>query len=184
MCPVRNLCGSLSTRDISVCRKPPRVRDGVSNPDRPEAQRPCRQGHAAGRGVSPPRRSRAESGVRTARRWGPRRLRSAQRTRLSPVSSYILGWNWGKDRCPIRTGHGPANIIALRRYAIGATGATGAIKAKSGDTVSATSQRLARNVRLVFDYMSMTENSRCRPRGRAAAAGSNGFRRSQGMWRP
>lgn len=64
---------------------------------------------------------------------------------------YILDWNWDEDRCTIRTGHGPENITALRRFAIGA------IKAKSRDTVAATIQRLARNVRLVFDYLRMTQ---------------------------
>jgi predicted transposase YbfD/YdcC len=71
---------------------------------------------------------------------------------------YTLDWNWDEDRCTIRTGHGPENVTALRRFAIGA------IKAKSRDTVAATIQRLARNVRLVFDYLRMTENSRRRPR--------------------
>jgi predicted transposase YbfD/YdcC len=70
---------------------------------------------------------------------------------------YILDWNWDEDRGTIRTGHGPANVTALRRFAIGA------IKAKSRDTVAATIQRLARNVRLVFDYLRMTDNSRSRP---------------------
>jgi predicted transposase YbfD/YdcC len=78
---------------------------------------------------------------------------------------YTLDWNWDEDRCTIRTGHGPANITALRRFAIGA------IKAKSRDTVAATIQRLARNVRLVFDYLGMTENSRRHPQGRPATAG-------------
>ena len=70
---------------------------------------------------------------------------------------YVLDWNWDEDRCTLRTGHGPENITALRRFAIGA------IKSKSRDTVAATIQRLARNVRLVFDYLRMTDNSRCRP---------------------
>jgi predicted transposase YbfD/YdcC len=70
---------------------------------------------------------------------------------------YILDWNWDEDRCTIRTGHGPENVTALRRFAIGV------IKSKSRDTVSATIQRLARSVRLVFDYLRMTENSRNRP---------------------
>ncbi|WP_295448735.1 ISAs1 family transposase [uncultured Thiodictyon sp.] len=78
---------------------------------------------------------------------------------------YTLDWNWDEDRCTIRTGHGPANITAPRRFAIGA------IKAKSHDTVAATIQRLARNVRLVFDYLRMTENSRRRPRPFPALAG-------------
>ena len=72
---------------------------------------------------------------------------------------YILDWNWnrGEDRRTLCTGHGPENITALRRFAIGA------IRSKSRDTVAATIQRLARNVRLVFDYLRMTENSRPRP---------------------
>jgi hypothetical protein len=78
---------------------------------------------------------------------------------------YILDWNWDEDRCTIRTGHGPENITALRRFAIGA------IKAKSRDTVAATIQRLARNVRLVFDYLRMTDNSRYRPPTLQALAG-------------
>ena len=78
---------------------------------------------------------------------------------------YILDWNGDEDRCTIRTGHGPAKITALRRFAIGA------IKAKSRGTVAATIQRLARNVGLVFDYLGMTENSRRRRRGRPATAG-------------
>jgi predicted transposase YbfD/YdcC len=78
---------------------------------------------------------------------------------------YILDWNWDEDRCTIRTGHGPENITTLRRFAIGA------IKAKSRDTVAATIQRLARNVRLVFDYLRMTDNSRYRPPTLQALAG-------------
>ena len=78
---------------------------------------------------------------------------------------YILDWNWDEDRCTIRTGHGPENITALRRFAIGA------IKAKSRDTVAATIQRLARNVRLVFDYLRMTDNSRRRPASLQAQTG-------------
>jgi predicted transposase YbfD/YdcC len=77
----------------------------------------------------------------------------------------LLDWNWDEDRCTVRTGHGPTNLTTLRRFAIGA------IKAHSRDTVAATLQRLARNVRLVFDYLGMTENARRRPRGRPATAG-------------
>ena len=78
---------------------------------------------------------------------------------------YILDWNWDEDRCTIRTGHGPENITALRRFA------TGAIKSKSRDTIAATIQRLARNVRLVFDYLRMTGNTRYRPPSLQAQAG-------------
>jgi hypothetical protein len=41
----------------------------------------------------------------------------------------------------------------LRRFAIGL------IKAKTQDSVASTIRRLARNVRLVFDYLRMTQNS-------------------------
>ncbi len=78
---------------------------------------------------------------------------------------HLLDWNWGEDRCTIRTGQGPENITALRRFAIGA------IKSKSPDTVAATIQRLARNLRLVFDYLRMTENSRYRTRAPQVQAG-------------
>lgn len=77
---------------------------------------------------------------------------------------YTLDWNWDEHRCTIRTGHGPENVTAPRRFAIGA------IKAKPRDTVAATIQRLARNVRLVFDYLRMTDNSRRRQRPLPAPA--------------
>jgi predicted transposase YbfD/YdcC len=67
---------------------------------------------------------------------------------------YILDWNWDEDRCTIRTGHGPENLTALRRFAIGI------IKSRTQESVATTLQRLARNVRLVFDYLRMTANSR------------------------
>ena len=66
---------------------------------------------------------------------------------------YVLDWNWDEDRCTIRTGHGPANITRLRRFAIGL------IKAISKDSVASTISKLARNVRRVFDYLRMTKNS-------------------------
>ena len=71
---------------------------------------------------------------------------------------YILDWNWDEDRCTLRTGHGPENITRLRRFA------TGLIKSKSRNSVAATIAKLARNVRLVFDYLRMTDNSIPGPR--------------------
>jgi len=67
---------------------------------------------------------------------------------------YTLDWNWDEDRSTIRTGHGPENLTALRRFAIGV------IKSRTQESVSSAIQRLGRNVRLVFDYLRMTENSR------------------------
>jgi len=80
-------------------------------------------------------------------------------------SHYILDWNWDEDRCRIRSGNAPENMTALRRFA------SGIIQAQSNDSVSSTIQRLARNVRLVFDYLRMTDNSRPRLRRAQPAAG-------------
>jgi len=66
---------------------------------------------------------------------------------------YILDWNWNEDRCTIRTGHGPENITRLRRFAIGL------IKSISKESVALTINKLARNMRRVFDYLRMTKNS-------------------------
>ena len=78
---------------------------------------------------------------------------------------YILDWNWEEDRCTIRTGHGPENITRLRRFA------TGLIKSKGRDSVAATIAKLARNVRRVFDYLRMTDNSIPRAQRSTARAG-------------
>jgi len=67
---------------------------------------------------------------------------------------YILDWNWNEDRCTICTDHGPENITRLRRFA------TGLIKSISKDSVALTIDKLSRNVRRVFDYLRMTDNSR------------------------
>jgi len=67
---------------------------------------------------------------------------------------YILDWNWNEDRCTLRTGYGPENITRLRRFA------TGLMQAISKESVAETIRKLQRNVRRVFDYLRMTENSR------------------------
>ena len=73
---------------------------------------------------------------------------------------YILDWNYDEDRSRIRTGHGPENITRLRRFAIGA------IKSRGAGSVAQKMRQLARNVRLVFDYLRMTKNS-CAQRDRS-----------------
>ena len=77
---------------------------------------------------------------------------------------YILDWNWDEDRCRVRADHGPANLTRLRRFAIGL------IKSKSSDSVAATIDKLARNVRRVLDYLGMTANSAPRAHGSASAS--------------
>ena len=66
---------------------------------------------------------------------------------------YILDWNYDEDRSRIRIGHGPENITRLRRFAIGV------IKSKGVRSVAQKMRQLTFNVRLVFDYLRMTENS-------------------------
>jgi predicted transposase YbfD/YdcC len=66
---------------------------------------------------------------------------------------YIIDWNYDEDRSRIRKGHGPENITRLRRFAIGV------IKSKGTRSVAQKMRQLMRNVRLVFDYLRMTQNS-------------------------
>jgi len=70
---------------------------------------------------------------------------------------YILDWNYDEDRSRIRTGHGPENITRLRRFAIGIIKNKGVHQ--SVRSVAQKMRQLTRNVRLVFDYLRMTENS-------------------------
>lgn len=85
---------------------------------------------------------------------GPEKLLAFNRNHWGVESHhYLLDWNWNEDRCTIRTGYGPENISRLRRFA------TGLIKAISKDSVAETIRKLQRNIRRVFDYLRMTENS-------------------------
>jgi predicted transposase YbfD/YdcC len=96
---------------------------------------------------------------------GPQRLLAFNRDHWRvEAHHYVLDWNWDEDRCRLRTGHGPANITRLRRFAIGL------IKSKSSDSVAATIDKLARNVRRVLDYLGMTANSAPRAHGSASAS--------------
>ena len=67
---------------------------------------------------------------------------------------YILDYTFDEDRSRIRTGYGPENMTRLRRFAIGV------IKSKAGKSVPQKMRQLAASVRLVFDYLRMTENTR------------------------
>jgi predicted transposase YbfD/YdcC len=69
---------------------------------------------------------------------------------------YIIDWNYDEDRSRIRTGYGPENMTRLRRFAIGV------IKSKGVRSVAQKMRELTRNVRLVLDYLRMTQNS-CAP---------------------
>src|SRR5260370_34674361 len=65
----------------------------------------------------------------------------------------MIDWNYDEDRSRIRTGYGPENITRLRRFAIGV------LKSKGRGGVAQKMRQLTRNVRLVFDYLRMSENS-------------------------
>lgn len=65
----------------------------------------------------------------------------------------ITDWNFDEDRSRIRTGHGPANVSRLRRFAIGI------IKAKGKTCVAQTMRKLCMNSRAVLDYLGMTKNA-------------------------
>jgi predicted transposase YbfD/YdcC len=85
----------------------------------------------------------------------PQRLLATNRGHWCIENSchYILDWNYDEDRSRIRTGYGPENITRLRRFAISV------IKSKRVRSVAQKMRQLMGNVRLVFDYLRMTENS-------------------------
>jgi predicted transposase YbfD/YdcC len=92
---------------------------------------------------------------RTPEQADPRRVLEVNRGHWTIENSchYILDWNYDEDRSRIRTGHGPENITRLRRFAIGV------IKSHGARSVAQKMRQLTRNVRLVLDYLRMTENS-------------------------
>jgi len=92
---------------------------------------------------------------RTPEQADPQRVLKVNRGHWTIENSchYILDWNYDEDRSRIRTGHGPENITRLRRFAIGV------IKSQGARSVAQKMRQLTRNVRLVFDYLRMTENS-------------------------
>jgi predicted transposase YbfD/YdcC len=89
----------------------------------------------------------------------PQRVLATNRGHWSIENSchYIIDWNYDEDRSRISKGHGPENITRLRRFAISI------IKSKGVRSVAQKMRQLMRNVRLVFDYLRMTENSGAQP---------------------
>ena len=91
---------------------------------------------------------------RPAKEAGPQRVLQANRGHWVMESChYMIDWNYDEDRGRIRTGYGPENMTRLRRFAIGV------LKSKGQGSVAQKMRRLTRNVRLVFDYLRMSENS-------------------------
>ncbi|MGO9438955.1 MAG: ISAs1 family transposase [Terriglobales bacterium] len=98
---------------------------------------------------------------RTPEQANPQRVLQVNRGHWTIENSchYILDWNYDEDRSRIRTGYGPENITRLRRFAIGV------IKSQGGRSVAQKMRQLTRHVRLVFDYLRMSENSCASRRG-------------------
>ena len=98
---------------------------------------------------------------RTPEQANPRRVLQVNRGHWTIENSchYILDWNYDEDRSRIRTGYGPENITRLRRFAIGV------IKSQGARSVAQKMRQLTRHVRLVFDYLRMSENSCASRRG-------------------
>lgn len=94
-------------------------------------------------------------GITSRRHTDAKRVLKVNRDHWTIENSchYILDWNYDEDRSRIRTGYGPENITRLRRFAIGV------IKSKGARSVAQKMRELTLNVRLVFDYLRMTENS-------------------------
>ena len=91
---------------------------------------------------------------RPGKQAGPQRVLQVNRGHWVIESChYMIDWNYDEDRSRIRTGHGPENITRLRRFAIGV------LKSKGRGGVAQKMRKLTRNVRLVFDYLRMSENS-------------------------
>ena len=92
---------------------------------------------------------------RTPEQANPQRILQVNRGHWTIENSchYILDWTYDEDRSRIRTGYGPENITRLRRFAIGV------IKSQGARSVAQKMRQLTRHVRLVFDYLRMSENS-------------------------
>ena len=83
---------------------------------------------------------------RPPKQAGPQRILRVNRGHWAIESChYMIDWNDDDDR--------PENFTRLRRFAIGV------LKSKGRGGVAQKMRRLTRNVRLVFDYLRMSENS-------------------------
>ena len=91
----------------------------------------------------------------SAEQANPEKVLATNRGHWSIENSchYIIDWNYDEDRSRIRSGYGPENITRFRRFAVGI------IKSKGVYSVAQKMRQLTLNVRQVFDYLRMTENS-------------------------
>jgi predicted transposase YbfD/YdcC len=93
---------------------------------------------------------------RTPRQMTPQQVLAINRGHWSIESvHYVIDWNYDEDRSQIRSGHGPANVTRLRRFAVGL------LKTfqKPTQSIAAMMRQLARRPRQVLDYLRLTANS-------------------------
>ena len=68
---------------------------------------------------------------------------------------YVIDWNYDEDRSRISKGYGPENISRLRRFTVGILHHF----CDGNTSIAQKMSHLNRNIRLVFDYLRMTNNS-------------------------
>lgn len=92
----------------------------------------------------------------TPEKANPQQVLAANRVHWCIENSchYVIDWNYDEDRSRISKGYGPENMTRLRRFAVGL------IKSKGGKKVAQKIRQLMMNIRMVFDYFGMTENTR------------------------
>ena len=93
---------------------------------------------------------------RTPQQMTPQQLLAVNRGHWSIESlHHVIDWNYDEDRGQIRSGHGPANVTRLRRFAVGL------LKTfkKPTQSIATMMRQLARRPRQVLDYLRLTANS-------------------------
>ena len=93
---------------------------------------------------------------RSAQQATPQQLLKINRGHWAIESVHnIIDWNFDEDRSRIRKGFGPENVTRLRRFAVGVLMSF----KKPTQTIAEMMRILCFRVRLVFDYLRMTNNS-------------------------
>lgn len=93
---------------------------------------------------------------RTPQQMTPQQVLAVNRGHWAIESvHHVIDWNHDEDRSRIRTGHGPANVTRLRRFAVGCL----STHQRPGQSLAALMRQLARRPRQVLDYLKLTANS-------------------------
>ena len=65
---------------------------------------------------------------------------------------YVIDWNYDEDRSRISKGSGPENMTRFRRFAVGL------MKSKGVRSVAQVMRKLTLNVKMVFEYLKISNN--------------------------